>query len=383
MQSYSYPCSGALLDQQFRIQEQLLRDDACPVYAGIEEATGRRVALRWLAGGEGPDGLERLSREASSYLQLRHPNLLEVLALVRDGERLVLVTELLQGETLADVLARGGMPLDRFITVLMAAMYGVAEAHRCGITHRNIQPRHIFLVPGDEPDCPNVKVLDFDLTSPLANTAPSFMSPEQLAGARSLDARSDVYAFGVMLYRAVTGRLPHRADTIAQLLERMGQPAIPAQTFCPSLPAGLCSVIGDALAHDRDARLESLPAFITALVPYSFARGLVPAEGPTGTFAHVGNTLTVRGEAEEDHASDVFTSASPSIPPSYTRAPRRRLPVRSAGALLMLALGLTGMLWWSHRDAPNTPPTAASSSDRRPDDEQPPVMAPEAPRPRR
>jgi serine/threonine protein kinase len=383
VQSYSYPCSGALLDQQFRVQEQLLQDDACPVFAGIDEATGRRVALRWLARGDGPDALERLSRETTTYLQLRHPNLLEVLALVRDGERWVLVTELLQGETLADVLARGGMPLDRFITVLMAAMYGVAEAHRCGITHRNIQPRHIFLVPGDDPDCPNVKVLDFELTSPLASAAPSYMSPEQLAGARCLDARTDVYAFGVMLYRAVTGRLPHQADTIAQLLERMGQPASPAQTFCPSLPAGLCSVIGDALARDRDARLESLPAFITALVPYSFARGLVPAEGPAGTFADAGNTLTVRGEAEEDHASEVFTSASPSIPPSYTRAPRRRLPARSAGALLMLALGLTGMLWWSHRDAPGAPPTAASSSDRRPDDEQPPVLAPEAPRPRR
>jgi serine/threonine protein kinase len=336
--------TGSLLGGRYRVGESL---GLGLVFAGVDEATGERVVLKWVD----PD--------ARPFAQLRHPNLVETREVLVDGEQVVLVMQRLEGETLAASLARGGMPLDRFINALMAAMYGVAELHRCGLVHGAIQPEHIVLVRGSEPGRPLVKVVGY-----CAEQAPQYLAPEQLAQQR-IDARADVYAFGVLLYRAITGRFPHEADDATELAALIREPAIPAQTFCAELPAGLCRVIGDALAHDREARLESLPAFLTELKPYAFARGLNDA------------VIEVRAPTAADAASSgPFISASPSIPPTYSRTRPRVLPWRSVAALL--ALAFFALLWHVH-NIDRAPPPAAKDEPR---DATPALHAPSAERPR-
>ncbi|HEY6879737.1 MAG TPA: serine/threonine-protein kinase [Polyangiales bacterium] len=340
---------GSVYAQKYRIDGQL---GFGPVYAARDTSTGQQVVLKWIPG----------EPQTVRYAQLRHPNLPEVYELLDDGEQQVLVMERLHGDTLASLLARGGTPLDRYINTLMMAMYGIAEVHRHGLVHGALQPEHIALIRAEDPACPHVKVMGW-FGVPQA----AYLSPEQL-GAQRIDGRTDVYAFGVLLYRAITGRFPHPVDTMARLAERVRQPAIPAQTFCAGLPSGLCRVIGDALARDPEARIPSLPAFLTELKPYAFARGLYGE----------GEALTVRPLLTSEDSTD-FISASPSIPPSYTRARPRRIRSRGAAALLVLALAFAALLWRVHGGALEVP-TASEAERRVP--EATPIRAPNAQPPR-
>jgi serine/threonine-protein kinase len=244
---------------------------------------GRSVAVKVLHPNQArkKDAVRRFHQEARAAGAIGHPNICEVydLGTLDDGSP-YLVMERLTGETLADrIAAEGGLPFDDVIDILVQVLSGLVAAHEKGIVHRDIKPENVFLTKrvGCPPIC---KLLDFGVSKVIGSLiggkdedleltrtgmvmgTPYYMSPEQARGDRNLDARVDLYACGVILYEALTGRRPFTAANYnALLLQILSTKPKPARDFRPALPSGFDAVLDKALARSRDDRYRSAADF--------------------------------------------------------------------------------------------------------------------------
>jgi serine/threonine-protein kinase len=234
--------SGAEEDA-YEIVRLLAKGGMAEIYVAREVSSGREVALKTLSGAaaESPELCRRLAREADVTRAVCHPNVVTL----RDRGRMhddtpFIVLELLLGETLGEYLLREGRVRgDRLPRIAWQAAAGLAAAHRVGIVHRDVKPDNLFLCgPVGEPH--SVKVLDFGLAkapSPQSsNAAPSvkgtleYMAPEQVV-AEPVDARADVYALGVVMFRALTGELPFDDVCVTDLLSHHLKSAAPPPSW--------------------------------------------------------------------------------------------------------------------------------------------------------
>ena len=244
---------------------------------------GRSVAVKVLHPSQvrKKDAVRRFHQEARAAGAIGHPNICEVydLGTLDDGSP-YLVMERLVGETLADrISAEGGLPFDDVIDILVQVLSGLVAANEKGIVHRDIKPENVFLTKrvGCPPLC---KLLDFGVSKmivPLLGTkeddldltrtgmvmgTPYYMSPEQARGDRNLDARVDLYACGVIMYEALTGRRPFTAPNYnALLLQILSAKPRPARELRPALPGGFDAVLDKALARNREDRYRSAADF--------------------------------------------------------------------------------------------------------------------------
>jgi eukaryotic-like serine/threonine-protein kinase len=255
------------------------------VYEAEHTGTGKRVAIKWLHPHvmENRMAVERLMREAQASARVRHSNVVDVYDVEREGDALFLVMEYLEGEPLSNMLERGGEPFHLVLGLIAQAMRGVAEAHRQGIVHRDIKPDNIFLSYQSDRAQPIAKVLDFGIskldtpTGGLSLTqtgsalgTPLYMSYEQLSGSRDVDARSDIYAFGVIMYEALTGLLPYSAENFAELAAKVitTDPPTPRQ-LRPEIPEVLDQIINWAMRKRREERPPNLGVLLDALHPFT------------------------------------------------------------------------------------------------------------------
>ncbi len=205
------------------------------VYRARDEKLDRDVAIKVLpaeVSGD-PGRLARFEREAKTLARLSHPNILAIHEFGKDGDVVFAATELLEGTTIKERLGSRPMPLSRALEIAAAVADGLAAAHDKGIVHRDIKPSNVFLTTGGA-----VKILDFGLARverpPTAEShvaddhstftetgtilgTPGYMSPEQVKG-RPADARSDIFAFGCVLYEMVTGISPFKRDTSVETM---------------------------------------------------------------------------------------------------------------------------------------------------------------------
>ncbi len=322
------PLVGTLLDGRYRLEAVLAEGGTGRVYRAVQEALGRRVALKLMhTFAQDPkaarDFAERFLREASLAGGLQHPNVVTVhdFGTLRDG-RCFIVMELLEGENLAEVMKRGPLhPLD-VIDLFGQIVRGLRQAHRAGLVHRDMKPANVMISPGQD-DRLVAKVLDFglvksavmdlrgegggvvaDVPAELTQVGsflgtPQYISPEQAKG-EAADARADLYAVGVMLYRALTGRLPfdvrgsaaavaaHLHETVPPMAVRAPGVAVP-----PALEALTmrclekrpddrwpdADALLDALGAARAALAEAVADEITPVVPPPSEATLVPQVG--------------------------------------------------------------------------------------------------------
>ncbi|HTJ41039.1 MAG TPA: serine/threonine-protein kinase, partial [Kofleriaceae bacterium] len=225
-------------------------------------AAGAPVAIKVLDHAA-DDALDRFSREVRTLAALRHP---AVVAYLDHGARAgvhYLVTEWLEGETLADRLARDRLSVDDVLALARRVADALAACHARGIVHRDLKPSNLFLVGGAPAQ---VKLLDFGIafvdgathgntrTGTLLGT-PEYMAPEQARGERGIDARADVFSLGCVLYEALTASSPFRGDHMVGVLAKIlfADPA-PVDALCPEAPPALCDLITRMLAKDRRAR---------------------------------------------------------------------------------------------------------------------------------
>ncbi|MFI5306676.1 MAG: serine/threonine-protein kinase [Polyangiales bacterium] len=360
------PPIGSTVGGKYHVERMLGAGGMGAVFAARNTLTDKRVALKWMHPEVAADPLarERFLREARASARVRHPNVVDVYDVVNEDGALFMVMELLEGEPLGDLMQREGTPLPEMISHLLGAMRGVAAAHRKHVIHRDIKPDNIFLAREGDDERPVPKVVDFGISKltgagdlSLTNTgaalgSPLYMSVEQLSGVKDIDARADVYAFGVILYEAVTGRPPFEADTYAVLVAKiMTEQAVDPKQLRPEVPTSLAHLIGRAMAKDRSQRIPDLDTLIRELEPFATEAGFRNQMTLGGRKIPAVWTPSNRPRPAGDGAgalpSDTFEPVvSTRREQSTERAPRPTAPIRMLLAVALLGVALLGWLFW-------------------------------------
>ncbi len=342
-----------ILGGQFVIQNKIGSGGMGAVYKAHQPAMNRSVAVKILHPklANRKDLVSRFRREARAMSHLEHPNTVRVLLYgeLEDGS-LYIVMEHLEGKNLNQMVRREGpMPVERAVPILVQCCGALQEAHLQGIVHRDLKPENIFLTTnGGLTDYP--KVLDFGLAKVTERElrpgsimltqegmvfgTPEFMSPEQAQG-KVLDARSDIYSLAVILYEALTGKLPFDAKTPMEFIQlHVTKPPIPLDDRVPgkSFPGGLWPVIEKALAKKPEDRYASAADFAQALKPYAGGKtftvimpkgDVAPASQPAGSMA-IAKTVRMSPEAIHDVnaqvAANIAAKAQQSPPSAQARA---------------------------------------------------------------
>ena len=259
----------------YKVLEKLGQGGMGEVYLVEDTTLERQVALKILPAelASDPDRLARFEREAKTLAALDHPNIVSIHSIEEaDGVRF-LTMELVEGERLAELIPKSGMPVDRFLELAIPLADALAAAHDKGAIHRDLKPANI-MVTGEG----RAKILDFGLTKwrrepeeagdteipteslteegLVVGTLP-YMSPEQLQG-KPLDHRSDIFSFGALLYEMATGRPPFRADSSAALISKILRDSpYDADVVRPEVPHQLGRVIRRCLEKDPGHRFQT------------------------------------------------------------------------------------------------------------------------------
>lgn len=268
---------GTLLDGRYRVGSVLARGGMSTVYRGTDTRLERPVAIKVMAPrfAADPVFLQRFEREARAAARLHHPGVVGVHDQGVDsspaGDYVFLVMELVDGGTLRDLLRQHGrLPVPLALSVAEMVLSALAAAHREGLVHRDIKPENVLIGPGGV-----VKVADFGLVRAVAEASGStgdiilgtvaYLSPEQVATGAA-DARSDVYATGVMLFEMLTGAPPYTGETALAVAYRHVNDDMPApSTAGATVPAPLDNLIVRATRRDPAARPPNAAAFLRAL----------------------------------------------------------------------------------------------------------------------
>ncbi len=289
------PPIGQLLDGRYRVESLIARGGMATVYLGTDTRLERTVALKImhaeLANDE--DFVRRFVGEARSVAQLSHPNVVTVYDQGADGHILYLAMEYVPGRTLRDLLnSRGRLSPHEALDIMAGVLGGLAAAHDAGIAHRDVKPENVLLS-----DSGAVKVADFGLARLLAGVSQTksgmiigtaaYLAPEQVAGGAA-DARTDVYAAGVMLFELLTGRQPHTGDTpLAVAYKHVHEAVPPPSSAVPGLPPALDTLVALATSRDPDLRPGDAGQFLGAVT------GVRHGLPPDGTAAPAADGLPV------------------------------------------------------------------------------------------
>ncbi len=278
---------GDRIEGKYEIKRLLGEGGMGAVYEGENTLIHRRVAIKVLHSGVAAmeEAVKRFENEAQAAGRIGSDHIVEVLDLGRleSGDR-YMVMEFLKGESLsARIAARGRLSASEICNVGLQLLEGLSAAHEAGIIHRDLKPDNIFLIAKAKGKADFVKILDFGIskfnvlgkdfsmtrTGSVMGT-PYYMSPEQARGAKNLDARLDVYAAGVILYEAATGRVPFDGDTFNELLIKIVTEESPAvRALAPDLDPGLAEIIDRARQKNPDQRFASAREFRDALARWS------------------------------------------------------------------------------------------------------------------
>src|SRR5207248_1727662 len=269
----------------YKISEQIGTGGMGEVYLATDMTAGRKAALKLLPTRFTSDAerLKRFQQEARALVGLNHPNILTVYEIREDHSTHYSASELNEGETLRQRLARGRMELSEAVDVAIQVASALAAAHEAGIVHRDINPGNIMLRPDRY-----VKVLDFGIAKLAEQEAPApmpkdealllvetnlgsilgtvpYMSPEQARGAQ-VDKGTDIWSLGVVLYEMVTGHTPFIGDTPREVMSSILEKEPPPLTsYSKQSPAELQEIISKALRKGRTERYQSASEILQAL----------------------------------------------------------------------------------------------------------------------
>ena len=354
----------------FKILSQLGRGGMGEVYLAKDSKLGRKVALKLLPEEftRREDLVRRFSLEAKAASGLNHPNIVTVYEIGQTGSSQYIATEYIEGETLRQHFARGRMSLREVLDVVIQVAGALVAAHGAGIIHRDIKPENIMLRPDGY-----VKILDFGLAKAVSGALPGsrqpaadleastlvkmetepgamigtvyYMAPEQARGL-DVDARADIFSFGVITYEMLAGRRPFGGETNLDALISTLEKEPPSLASCaPDVPAELQRVVSKALRKNREDRYQTIKDMwidlknvreelaFEAKRDRSSPPEISPAEAATTSIQQ-----------------SAVTESARAIPTSSLRKPRRARAV--IGVLLVVLIGIVGVKMW----LPSAPP---------------------------
>jgi serine/threonine-protein kinase len=326
---------GALLAGKYRLEHVLGSGGMGEVWAATNESTGRSFAIKMLHGST-PDLRTRMLREARAGGTLRHKNIVEIYDVgeTDDGDPF-LVMERLSGETLGERLEReGSLPPAAAVEIAGAIAAALRVAHAKGIVHRDLKPANVFLhreadtaaAPGAEGEGEVVKVLDFGVSKHLQDKAgtitsglvgsPPYMSPEQACAEPNVDARSDLWSLGVVLFQMLAGRRPFPTTSPYMVITEIVNGPIPSiAEAVPGLSPGVVRVVQRSLTRDVDAREGSADELIR-LLGSSLVVDLSIEDAPTDKAE-----AALLSSTEQTTKAPEGSAHLPAQPPSGTTAP--------------------------------------------------------------
>ena len=281
---------GAMLAGKYRIERVIGQGGMGVVVQAHHLSLDEKVAIKLLLPGAlgNPSAVERFAREARAASKIKSEHVARVIDVGElDTGSPYMVMEYLEGRDLSSLLTeRGAIAVDLAVLYVLQACEALAEAHSLGIVHRDIKPANLFLA--NRPSGPPaIKVLDFGISKSTLSTehanltkttavmgSPLYMSPEQMQSSKNVDARSDIWSLGIVLYELVTGQVPFQADTLPELVLAVVQREPPAlETMQSNLPADFSAVVRRCLAKDPSVRYASVGELAADLARFGPVEG--------------------------------------------------------------------------------------------------------------
>ncbi|GAA3086878.1 Stk1 family PASTA domain-containing Ser/Thr kinase [Streptosporangium carneum] len=357
------PLVGKLLDGRYRVESRIARGGMATVYLALDVRLDRTVAVKVMhrSLAEDPAFVRRFIGEAKSVASLSHPNVVHVFDQGTDGDNVYLSMEYVPGRTLRDVLrSRGRLPAREALEVMIPVLAALGSAHQAGLIHRDVKPENVLLA-----DDGRVKVVDFGLARAIEATNQTrtgvmigtigYMSPEQVTSGAA-DARSDVYAAGIMLFELVTGRQPYEGETPMSVAYRHVHDTVPVpSSLLPGSPPLLDTLVAQATARDPAMRPADATALLVAAVEAhrmlpkdsgpvpSVPTGPVPSgpvPGPVAPPAANHTLIQPRGDLLTGPAADLARPA-----PKASGGFKAKWFMAVLAVVMVVAVGVTGWLF--------------------------------------
>ena len=273
------------LGGRYQVVREIGRGGMGRVFQAIDADTGRSVAAKVLiATGEADlQALLRFQQEGAVLSTLKHPNIVQVYGTFLEDQTCAIIMELLEGQSLAEMLRQGGVPLQRIKHLVEQVASALVYAHGHGIVHRDIKPDNIMVVGGDQ-----VKVTDFGIArivggggglhtlTGLSLGTPLYMAPEQIRG-QMVDGRTDIYALGAVMYQMVTGRPPFEGgDPLSIAFKHVHEAPDPPRRVSAAVPPDWEALILKALAKDPADRFQTAAELRDAIGRLNPGHGVIP-----------------------------------------------------------------------------------------------------------